>query len=155
MRSEPQHTVRTYATFRIVGDDLAPDEITELFKFFPTQACARGETYSAVPRSQDLRRQTGVWMLSTDKLVASDDLNDHLRFLLWLLLRFDPNNPLNRLKGVLERYTMQAVVNCFWNGPAGAKHPVISPSMVELLRSIPAKIETDFNSDESSTNESL
>jgi hypothetical protein len=155
-RSDGRRAVRTFATIRIVGDDLVPDQITKLFKLVPTQAYAKGELYNAGSRSGDVRGRTGVWYLSTDQLVASDRLSDHLAFLLMAVVTAPQAHAstaaqllanIAQLKQLLQRKSLRAVVTCFWAGPAGTKRPTIPRYVSNLLKAIPIEIETDFDDD--------
>jgi hypothetical protein len=141
--------VRAFATLRVAGDDLVPDEVTRILKIVPTTACAKGEHYSAGSRSADLVGRTGVWFFSTKGVVAGNLLADHLAFLARLLLPGSGEvGPLPRLQQVLRRRSLRVSLSCFWHGPAGARKPSIPRSVTHLLKLIPAEIETDFEVDE-------
>jgi hypothetical protein len=155
MKSDPSGPVRAFATLRIVGDRFHPSEISQLLHIHPTQAYSKGERYKPGPRGGEIIGKTGVWYLSTDKLVPSEELTDHLEFLLSVLLS-DPRRRgagpskarLARLRHVIERNSLRAIVSCFWHGPAGSEPPVIPPALREWFAMIPAEIETDFETDE-------
>jgi hypothetical protein len=151
--ASPTGPVRAFATFRIVGDKLGRSEISQLLKIRPTQAYSKGERYKPGPRSPKITGKTGVWYLSTDKHVASEQLTDHLQFLLSVLLS-DPHargtaqSP--ALRQIIEGNSLRAIVSCFWHGPAGARPPSIPRALRESFAMIPAEIETDFDADEKS-----
>jgi hypothetical protein len=134
---------------RVSGDDLVPDEITEILKIHPTKAYAKGEHYSGGPRSPDLIGRTGVWYFATDDVVAGNNLTDHLAFVTRLL---QPGSgeagALPRLQQLMRRSSLRVSVTCFWYGAAGAKKPSIPRSVTELLKQIPADFETDFDVEE-------
>ena len=141
--------VRAFATLRVAGDDLVPDEITRILKIVPTTAYAKGEHYSAGSRGADLVGRTGVWFFSTKGVVAGNLLADHLAFLARLLLPGSGEaGPLPRLQQMLRRRSLRVSLSCFWHGPAGARKPSIPRSVTDLLKLIPAEIETDFDVDE-------
>jgi hypothetical protein len=73
-RLELSGPVRAFATLRVFGDDLAPDEVTRILKIVPTTAYAKRQHYAAWPRSQDLVGRTGVWFFSTKGIVAAINL---------------------------------------------------------------------------------
>jgi Domain of unknown function (DUF4279) len=77
---------RAFATLRVAGDDLVPDEVTRILKILPKTAYAKGEHDTGGPRSPDLVGQTGVWFFTTKGIVAGEALSDHLAFLARLLL---------------------------------------------------------------------
>jgi hypothetical protein len=141
--------VRAFATLRVTGDDLAPDEVTKILKIVPTTAYAKGEHYAAGFRSPDLVGRTGVWFFSTKGVVAGNQLADHLAFLARLLLPGSGEaGPLPRLQPLLRRRSLRVAVSGFWHGPVGARQPSIPRSVTDLLKLIPAEIETDFDVDE-------
>jgi hypothetical protein len=157
-KSEPHAKVRTFATFRIAGDELDPDQITKLLKIVPTQAYAKGGVFSGGARSPILKGKTGVWFPSTDRVVASDRLSDHLNVLAWLL-RVGPHPQsrlaiqlppprLLQLRQIMQRKSLHAVVTCFWHGPPKAKEPSVPRACANFFEQIPAEIETDFATDE-------
>jgi hypothetical protein len=134
---------------RVSGDDLVPDEVTKIIKILPTKAYAKGEHYSGGPRSPDLIGRTGVWYFATDGVVAGNHLADHLAFLSRLLLPGSGEaGPLPRLQQLLRRRSLRVYVTCFWHGPEDARKPSIPRSVTDLLKLIPAEIETDFDVDE-------
>jgi hypothetical protein len=149
MKSRTSEPVRAFATLRVAGDDLVPDEVTRILKIIPTSAYAKGEHYSAGPRSPDLIGRTGVWFFSTNGVVAGNQLADHLGFLARLLLPGSGEaGPLPRLQQLLRRRMLRVSLSCFWHGPATARKPSIPRSITDLLKLIPAEIETDFDVDE-------
>lgn len=148
MSSDKSRNATTFATFRVVGDTLVPDEVTRILKIVPSLAYAKGERYYAGPRTPNLIGRTGVWYLSTQGIVASDKLSDHLGFIVRLLQNGGASTaPINALRQLLRRHDLRANVSCFWSGLAGARRPSIPRSVAATLKSLPAKIETDFESD--------
>lgn len=81
MSYSPHTTLKTFVTFRVMGDALEPNEITGILKFNPTMAYRRGEEYEAGKRAGPLVGKTGVWFYSTDREVKSTDFYDHLNTL--------------------------------------------------------------------------
>ncbi|GEM_PF-2816814 len=148
-KSEAVGTVKTYATLRVSGDRLAPERITRILKVVPTGAYRKGGTYAAGPRNANLIGRTGLWYFSTDGFVASDNLEDHLYYLLGLLIpgRTDAA-PLTALRKLIEREALRGDVTCFWHGRHGAKPPAVPRNVAATLRLLPAEVETDFDTDE-------
>jgi hypothetical protein len=134
---------RAFATFRVAGDKLDPDELTKLLGIHPTLAYAKGQRYSTGPHSPDLKGRTGVWFVSTDHQVQSSRLADHIR---WLLDEVEPHK--TQLKRFIDQEGLHAVVTCFWHGPSGSKPPVISAQTLKSIESVPAKLEVDFGTDD-------
>jgi hypothetical protein len=150
-RSQATEPATAFATLRVSGDELAPGEITKILKILPTKAYAKGEHYSGGPRSPDLIGRTGMWLFSTNGVVACDTVTDHLTFVARLLLPDSGEvGPLPRLQQIVRRKSLEVSLSCFWHGPAGAKKPSVPRSITELLKLIPAEIGTDFGTDEQS-----
>jgi hypothetical protein len=172
-KSSPDGTIKTFATLRIMGDQLDPDEITQLLKIKPTTAYAKGDRYEAGHRTGSLVGKTGVWLFSTDRGINSFRLADHLMVLLYLLIpdflevemrslklhtRSTQKIPtfhdlieqsnLRYLRGLLQRKSLTASVCCFWHGKEGAKPPAIPRGISSLFRLIPITIEADFDTDD-------
>jgi hypothetical protein len=155
MRPETTGTRKAYATFRVVGDTLTPEAITKAVRIVPTIQYAKGQTYFAGPRTGDLIGKSGVWSLTTDRLVASNDIREHLAYLLGVLIpdRQDAN-PLFQLHALLAKHKdWRADLSCFWHGRQGAKRPSIPKFVAEVMKFLPATIETDFETDAPTENE--
>jgi hypothetical protein len=139
-----------FATLRLSGDRLDPDQISAILRVAPTKAWRKGERYFAGQRTSALVGRTGTWFLATDDLVKSPDLGQHLDFLTSLLSSEpqDQKERLAQLQEVMVRDNLKADVSCFWHGEAGERPPAIPAEKTEKLRALPAEIETDFDTDE-------
>lgn len=166
MRSEERTRSKAFATFRVSGDDLIPDQITKVLKFYPTLSYRKGGQYLAGQRSEKLVGKTGVWFLSTEDIVASDRLSDHLSFILVVLGISSPLSQRRsgttdstsvsditlRLKSIMDlrqlmkQRVLKATVTCFWHGVAGAKPPSIP--VTQLLQTFSIDVESDFDADD-------
>jgi Domain of unknown function (DUF4279) len=144
---------KTFATFRVVGDRLDPEQITGFLKVVPKYSYAKGQRYSAGNNSQRLLGKTGVWFFSTDNIVASSDLSDHLGYLLVVLFMNRNNdvptgaqlaNNLLTFKKLLGAKSLKPVVTCFWHGAVGSKKPSVPAAITDIFNFIGAEIETDF-----------
>lgn len=143
-------SVRTpFASFRVRGKSLDPSQITNILHVFPTVAYAKGMKYEAGERTGTLVGRTGVWLLSTRGTVASDNLVDHLGYIIGILVPDTRNfEPLTKLHLVLAKHKdLKADVSCFWHGHFGETHPSIPKPMSDLLKLLPADIELDFDTD--------
>jgi hypothetical protein len=115
----------------------------------PTAAYAKGERHSAGPRGPDLIGRTGVWYVSTKGVVEGNQLADHLAFVARLLLPGSGQaGPLPSLQQLPRRGTLRVSLSCLWHGPADARKPSTPRSAIELLKLVPAELETDFDVDE-------
>jgi hypothetical protein len=74
----------THATLRIIGDDLDPDEVSELIGLEPTEAHRKGDPNPRT-RSPHAPYPTGVWRMESGGQVASRDLRRHVDWLIELL----------------------------------------------------------------------
>src|SRR5438067_608011 len=84
-KTDVQSDRKAFVTLRFAGDELDPRDISAILPVEPTRAHRKGEEFFAGPNAGYLPGRTGIWFLATDKLVASDDLADHLRFVEKLL----------------------------------------------------------------------
>jgi hypothetical protein len=131
-----------------MGDALDPGEITATLGLPPTIAYRKGEAYR---RSRDgtkeARGRTGLWLLSTREHVQGTDLDRHLSFLLDILFPPSGGERLDRLRSLMRMKSITADVGCFWYGKQGAQPPLIPEPMRKAFARLPARIETDFDSD--------
>jgi len=141
--------VISFATFRITGDRLVPSEITNLLEIAPTVAYQKGEKIKFGPRSPESTGKTGIWYLSTDHIVSSSLLDDHLRYIFKAVvlpagdaLRFP------KLHNLLRRKNLKAHLTIFWHGPPKAKKPPIPPMFAGIFGMLPADIQVDFDTDD-------
>jgi hypothetical protein len=136
---------KAFVTLRFAGDDLDPDEISALLPVKPTRAHRKGEEFFAGPRAGNLRGRTGMWFLATNKLVTSDNLQDHLAFVQNLLSPTPGDTSrIAKLGAVLNRTHSRAHVTCFWRGEPGDHAPLIPGRFKSAIEPLAADIETDF-----------
>jgi hypothetical protein len=149
IRSKPG-AQRAYASFRIRGDSLDPDHLARIMRMFPTIAYAKGMNYHAGERTGELVGRTGVWLLSTKEIVASEHLHQHLIYIMNIVA---PNpydlGRLTQLRTLLaKQQDLHADLACFWHGRSGEKRPSIPRQITEFLKVIPAELEVDFETDD-------
>jgi hypothetical protein len=150
MNSEPLG--QAFATLRVVGDALDPDEVTRLLSIRPTFACRKADTYST-GRSKNLVARTGTWLFDTSHVVASNDLSVHTWCLLLLLgfretLESTDLDKAMRLHGLITQQGLGATLTLFWHGTARAPVPKDPKWLTKLLAPFSIAIETDFDRDE-------
>lgn len=152
--TKSNHTVKAFVTFRVAGATLSPDSITKLLRIHPTHTHKAGETYST-GRSK-ITPKSGIWLFSTDKILLSKDLYEHIDLVLILLgwgrsPRDRDNVALFRLARFLRKEpSLSATLSLFWYGTRDATEPKIPDSLIEFLRLMRISVETDFDRDESS-----
>jgi uncharacterized protein DUF4279 len=137
---------KAFVTLRFAGDDLDPAEISAILPVAPSRAHKKGEEFVAGPHAGKLRGRTGIWFLATDKLVDSNELADHLKFIETLLYPIpgDQRRVLG-LRKSLDTSHSHARVTCFWRGDRDAEAPGIPPRFLSLLAPLAADVETDFD----------
>jgi hypothetical protein len=145
MKTDARTTGKAFVTLRFAGDELDPAEISAILPVKPTRAHRKGEEFVAGLRAGNLRGRTGIWFLATDKLVHSDDLDDHLRFVHKLLYP-EPNDAgrVEKLRDILERAHSRVHITCFWHGDPGETAPQIPDRFRSAIEPLAADIETDF-----------
>jgi hypothetical protein len=131
-----------FVTFRVAGDALIPDELTDLLGIRPSRAYAKGQSYTGTG-GRPLKGRTGVWFMSSDGKVDSDRLSEHIN---WILGKLGPKK--HELGRFIGQNSVHAVLTCFWHGPAGTRPPIISNDVVTILQEIPAGLERDFDTDD-------
>ena len=165
MKYNPDGTIRAYATFRVAGDQLIPDEITDILRTYPTLSYKKGERYTAGKNAGEISGRTGVWYIATDKIVSSTNLLDHITHIASILIpekTLGINTPviigpgelgkafhrLGKLQSIIQRRELEAVMSLFWHGAIGARPPSIPRAISSLFRYVPITIEPDFDTDE-------
>jgi Domain of unknown function (DUF4279) len=136
---------KAFVTLRFAGDDLDPNEISAVLPVKPTRAHHKGEEFSAGPRAGNLHGRTGIWFLATDKLVPSDDLQDHLALVRKLLCPTPGDTSrIAKLDEILKHTQSRAHVTCFWHGDSGESAPSIPDDFKSAVQPLGADIKTDF-----------
>ncbi len=144
--SEADGTVKTYAILRFAGDKLDPREISDILGVDATRAYRKDEEYFAGPRTGMVRGRTGIWLLSTDEVVESPELGQHISHLVGLIFEGNADRSARLHQLIMDR-GLNAHVSCFWHGRAGASVPEIPASAIDAFKRLPAEIETDFDTD--------
>jgi hypothetical protein len=94
---------RTYASFRLIKRDLDPDSVTGLLGITPSEQGWPGDR-----RGRDGPIEYGYWGLSSEGHVMSEDLADHIE---WLLNRLEPAR--SHLLDLLDG-PHRSDIFCFW-----------------------------------------
>lgn len=114
-----QRSGKVYVMFRVKGDDIDPGEVAELLRLEPTRSFRKGELFRARDRMHP--RAYGMWMLSTEKAVTSEELVDHCNY---LLERLRPVRA--EIDRVRARVGVEVTVAFWWeptDGPTGFTFP--------------------------------
>ena len=154
--------VKAFVTFRVAGDTLSPNEVTNLLRVTPTHAHCLGEQYST--GRSTIVGKTGVWLFSTDRIMLSSNLYDHLGLIFTIFGLSAPSSMkfsaeegefsrvarFLRLRNFLEEHSLTATLTLFWHGPQAIAYPKIPNELIELFELIPIRVETDFDKEEES-----
>jgi hypothetical protein len=139
-------TLSTFATLRVSGDRLDPARVTAILGVAPTLSYRKGEAYRG-GRGHVARGRTGVWYVSTREDVDSNELTDHLRYLVAILSPTVASDHIAALRQLLEQDGLEADVSCFWHGRAGAEKPLVARFAADAFARLGASLETDFDTD--------
>jgi hypothetical protein len=146
-KAEPLGPGRVFASLGFVGARLQPQHVTDILGISPTKSWRKGELFRPGPRSPEIVARIGTWWLSTEGLVAGQDLDAHLTFLAQLVLPEGNSDRLVRLQELMRDESAVARISCFWHGEAGARPPAIPSFTIAAFKRLPAEIETDFDTD--------
>jgi len=118
---------RTYAELRIYPAVSTVKDITIKMGIEPTTAQDRGDWVSS--KQGHLREvpRTG-WFLSSEKMVFSLDLRDHLD---WVLEKI--SNSKDALKKLRKENGLKMAIYCIWWSKTGQGGPAIWPEQMELM----------------------
>ena len=124
-----------HAWLRIMGDDLDPDEITQLLKIQPTRTQRKGKPW--VGRGSHTYKISG-WFLSTEKILTSHDSRHHLD---WILEHIrGKQHAFNTLHS--RSYTIDAC--CRWDSMSGHGGPVLSPTQMQGFAELDIEVWYDI-----------
>jgi len=140
-------SVKTFASLRFMGRKLDPEQVTGILQAKPTIAYRYGDVYMREGENCAEGR-TGLWLISSEKTVHSNDLNDHLAYLVQIIFSEGSNDRLDKLRQVMATGDVEADVGCFWSGPPGASKPVIDRSLKAALKKVAGHFEKDFHTAE-------
>lgn len=84
--------------FRVWGDDLHPEDISQILKIKPSEMARRGDVQVSKKTGSKLVVKTGRWFLKTNEHVNSIRVIDHINFVLALLK--ESKEPLHQSKEI-------------------------------------------------------
>ncbi|NJL22506.1 MAG: DUF4279 domain-containing protein [Leptolyngbyaceae cyanobacterium SM1_3_5] len=124
--------VRTYATFFLVGDTLKPADITARLEITPAVSFQAGDK-----RGANGVWKHGYWELTSQDQVVSDDLADHL---VWLLDQLEAKR---EQLARLAAEDIQPTISCFWEA-SGSGGPVFSAQLLRRLAALHLELQMDI-----------
>jgi hypothetical protein len=114
-----------FASLRLYGDSLNPEEITRLLQMNPSDAAVKGED-SKSSSGKSRQAPTGRWILGTDGKLTSTNLEKHIE---WILDRLASTGiKIDDLPGV-ER----ADIFGYWASASGHGGPGFSSELMGRL----------------------
>jgi hypothetical protein len=125
---------RTYATFRILHDNLDPDSVSNDLGLQPTEKWKRGITPDLNDRPP---ATTGGWFLTSKTAVQSRDARRHID---WLLNQMEPG------AAVIERLRSAGCktdIFCYWLSTQGHGGPMLSPGTMARLARLGLELSFD------------
>jgi hypothetical protein len=140
-REDNPNCADTFASLRLFGDELQPDQVTSLLGVGPTDSAPKGLVVVS-STGKERRAPTGRWVLSSEGQVASRDLQQHIEWLLKHLNGY--HGSLLELPGVRS-----ADVFCYWLSATGNGGPELSPEVLRWLaaRGLTLGFDLYFQSD--------
>ncbi|HZS93431.1 MAG TPA: DUF4279 domain-containing protein [Chloroflexota bacterium] len=123
----------TWATFRMWGPEVNPDELTVLLGIKPTESRKVGDVRGK--RTFDF----GMWVLST-KGLGTTNLETHIQV---LLDRLDATN--TSVRELIASGKFKADIFCFWESPTRNGGPSFSPHLVARIATLGAPLGLDIH----------
>jgi len=114
------------------------DEVTRLLGINPTRARDKGKAMG-MPSGRTIKVPRTAWILSSEGIVKSKDLRDHLNWLLGKLAGLT-----TEILSLQEEEDMKMCVSCTWISAAGHNGPVLWPEQMEALAKLNLECAFDF-----------
>jgi hypothetical protein len=138
-KSSGDHERLAYATFSIIGDEIAPDFWTQYFGVVPTIEVVKGNLFKTPSGSMSSTPgRTGVWAYSSKNIVHDDILDPHIRFLVNCL-----KLPRTDLPNLLVEKKAKSRLSCFWSNYRGDRVPTIDDALRQIVELSGGVIEID------------
>ena len=122
-----------------MGDSVVPAFWTAYFGVQPDTAIAKGKPFTTPSgRPSPAQGRVGLWGVDSKKLVRSDLLEPHLRYLIRRLDLTRAGLPeLLSSKGVKARFW------CYWDNETGDRVPDVPEDIRALIESLGGTVEID------------
>ncbi|WP_250471681.1 DUF4279 domain-containing protein [Caballeronia sp. GAFFF1] len=127
-----------HASFIITGDGVVPDFWTSYFGVQPAIAVRKGDPIRRARGTVTAQRRTGVWGVSSESAVASDQLSPHLRY-----LKSSLGLPRADLRALVEQAGAKMRFFCFWVNDSGDRIPDVPPDIQSMMDALGGTIEID------------
>lgn len=123
-----------FATIILRGRGLNPDEATNIFGIMPSKSTKRGDRRNAKERWAH-----NFWSLTSQEKVNSEDLSEHIE---WLLNQFEPVS--SQLIEILQREGVEGKLSCFWILPSEHEELTLSPKLISKLAAFGLDLNLDI-----------
>jgi hypothetical protein len=139
------HIGTVQVSFFLSALDLNPDAISEVTGLNPDKTAKRGDDRRNYKGGQISPHQEGFWMISSEGKVESKDINDHIDFLLALLL---PHRA--TLSQIVWQLKGETFFDVLWtsNYLYAGTGPIISYKSLQGMSDLGASIGFDIYQDE-------
>lgn len=136
---ENVNCAQTHATFRILADDLIPDEISATLRVAPSATATKGQANPLLHSPTPVASRTGYWMLTSEGSVKSRSLEAHL---VHLLDQLDlAKSEITRLS---ESTAIRVEFHCFWMSETGHGGPGLSAGVLRRIAALGADLQFDL-----------
>ncbi|MDH1523663.1 DUF4279 domain-containing protein [Achromobacter mucicolens] len=127
-----------YARLMIYPGGRHPDVITDIFHIQPTSVNVVGDV---ITNSRGRKRQikNSGWFLSTEGLVLSKDIRQHIG---WLVKIIYPRR--HALKEIQNMDEMKITLKCVWFSLLGHSGPVLWPEQMKALAELDLECSFDI-----------
>ncbi|MGH2409556.1 MAG: DUF4279 domain-containing protein [Chloroflexota bacterium] len=132
---------RVAAAIRLAGPDVEPDGITATLGVKPTEANRQaGKRSARAGNGSHHPNGWGTWMLDSRSEAASENLGEHL---LWLLDRMQPSSA--EFRQIAERPEVEAEALVIWIATVDFGGPRIEPGILARLAAMGLAFEADVH----------
>lgn len=135
--NENENCENTHASFRIVGDELRPDDVSGELGLKPAHSHVKGQRLRT--RTGIHHRYTGVWLIRSEDAVNSTSLENHLLFLF---------AQLESVTKTIRKYILNSAYRvdfvCAWTSATGHGGPVLSSDCLERMARLCNEISFDY-----------
>lgn len=128
----------TNAELRIYPTNLSISGITQRLEIRPTNAVEEGSTIISSTGRKRRAKRAG-WFLTTRDVVTSNDLRDHLD---WLIAKLLPAR--DKLISMQLESDVKMVVNCIWWSASGHGGPTLWPEQMAALAKLNLELSLDI-----------
>ncbi len=128
---------KCYASLRLFGDNIVPDDISKLLGVIPNYKVVKGKEVIS-PSGKQRIAPTGCWILNSEQN-KSTDLDEHINWLLDQVSRTEYPVALRHIVGV-EKMD----IFCYWSSATGQGGPEFLVETLCRLSSMGLKLGLDI-----------